>query len=278
MITNKEDFTKKRKTRLELLEDRIIQAENVIEELNKDLKEEGVNEIAKFEKVLEELREMQREIKEKEMNDNPNINEKIEKLQFESLLFINNDKVRIISQNKKLQKEMNAQKEELKKMQEDLMRKQLELEQERKKNNELLEANAVQDDKIKVLKSKAYGFDIAKKFEIHQNKINNDNKHNKIDPNRGKYIEDKNLAYNFWERENIAEMRNPSKLDELSKQKQLWIGNPIGTIEKLMNDIESKNRKNEHTSNNPYGNNRTNNNNSLNSNMRKYSPLILTNK
>jgi hypothetical protein len=131
-----------------------------------------------------------------------------------------------------------------------------------------METNSVLKNKVDDYKSKAYGYDISKKFEIHQNKLNNEKKaNNQIDPNRNKAIEDNVLAYNLWEKQNIASQRNPSKLEDLTRQNQLWIGNSSNNIEKLVYDINSNNLSNMENWNK----------NILHSNMRKYSPYVLNN-
>lgn len=281
MLTNKEDFTKKRKTRLESLEERILTAEKLIEELNKELKDEELNEIAKLVKTLNELREMKQKIIDSEKNDRENIDEEVKRLTSEGLLLINMDKVRIMNENEAMKKNKIQREDYIKKLEEQIMMKNLAIELAKQKENELIEHNSILEDKVKSLKSKAYGYDIAKKFEIHQNKINNDKKlNNQIDPNRHKAVEDDNLAYNLWERENNNHLRNPSKLEDLTKQKQLWIGNSASNIEKLMFDINAKSMKNNNSNiiTSINSGDTKNIDSNLNSNMRKYSPMILNNK
>ena len=275
MITNKDDFTKKRKTRVEVLEERIINAELIIEELNKDLKEEGVKEISKIESVLNELREMKKKIIQIETEDNMIIEQQLLQINEESLLIINKDKIRVVDENEQLKKNKIEQDEFIRKLQEEMLSMKLSLNITRNKENELNEQNSILEEKLKKLKSEAYGFDIAKKFEMHQNKKNNEKKYlGHIDPNRNKAIEDNHLAYNLWERENITNPKYPSKLEDLTKQKGLWIGNSASSIDKLMYDIDYSEKKPE---NNLMGNNNRYQN-SLNTNMRKISPMILSNK
>jgi hypothetical protein len=272
MITNKEDFTKKRKTRLEALEERILNAEKLIEELNKELKEEGKKELTKFEQTLNELRDMKNTILEEQEKSKMNLDSAEKEVLNESMLLINTDKVRIENKNEELLKEKKELTEYIKRLHAEIMKKDLEIQIKKKQENDLLEQNAEQEDKIRVLRSKAYGYDIAKKFEIHQNKLKNEN-----EKKAHKLIEDEKLAYNFWERENMMQMKNPTKLDDLSKNKQLWINNPTSNIEKLMYDIDTnKVKSNSNIIQSPYGNIKSKENN-LGSNMRKYSPMILNN-
>jgi hypothetical protein len=269
MITNKEDFQKHRKTRVELLEERIINAQKLIDEINNELKKEDEPEISRLEKILNEVREMKNSIIQQDQVNRNEINSELEKINKDSLLILNNEKMRIVFQNEKLEKEKKDNQNYIKKLEEELMHRKLEIELYKKKENDLLEQASILDDKLKILRSKAYGYDIAKKFEVHQNKINSE-KSNIIDPNRNKTIEDEVLAFNFWERENLHPIKN-SKLEDLTKQKGMWIGNPGANIEKFIYDTDSNAIKNNHIVNNPYGN-------KIQSNMRKFSPMILNNK
>jgi hypothetical protein len=277
MITNKDDLynIKKRKTRLEALEERIISAEKLIAELNEELQEEGIHEIEKLEKTLQELKEIKQNIIETEEKDQHHVEKELNKISHESLLILNNEKVKIINENEKLKHTHKEREDYIKKLEDEIHRKNLEIEIRKKKESELLETNAVLEDNVKVLKSKAYGYDISKKFEIYQNKIHNEKKvHNQVDPNRNKPIEDDNLAYNLWERESGRNLRMPSKLEDLSKQKQLWIGNSTSNIEKFIYDLDASQKQNY---SNTYNMNNMNNN-QLSTNMRKFSPMIMNTK
>jgi hypothetical protein len=268
MITNKEDFMKKRKTRLEVLEERILNAETIIEELNKELKDEGISEIQKMEKILNELREMKESIIEEEQKNNKEIKTEMNNFNQESLLLMNIEKVKVMNDNEKLKNEMEKFKEIIKNMEKELISKNVDIQKQKQYNDKILDINSEQEQEIKLLKAKAYGYDIAKKYDIYKHKINNENK-NIIDPNKHRLVEDENLAYNFWERENLAQMKNPSKLDDLAKERQLWIANSSKNIDKLVNKTESRDK--DHMYNNPYGNR----NNGISTNMRKVSPMIL---
>jgi chromosome segregation ATPase len=271
MITNKDDFTKKRKTRIEILEERIIAAQNMINELNQELKEEGVKEISKLESVLNDLRLMKEKLIEKEKLDNEILDEELRKMNNDSLLIINNEKVRVVMESEKLKSEKKEKDDQIKKLQEEILKLNLSLKNYKNKEDKLNEDNAVLQEKFKNLESKAYGYDIAKKFEMHQNKLNTQKRYpNIIDPNKYRAIEDDHLANNFWEREKLTSNKSPSKLDDLAKQKGLWIGNSSSNIEKLMNDVNISKRNEVNLNMAKYSD-------SINTNMRKFSPMILNN-
>jgi len=272
MITNKDDFTQKRKTRLEILEERILAAQKLINELNQELKLEGVKEISKLESVLNDLRSMKENIIKKENIDNQILDTELRKINNDSLLLINNEKVRVLTQNEKLKFEKKEKNDQIKKLQDEILKLNLSLKIYKLKEDKLNEDNALLQEKFKNLESKAFGYDIAKKFEIHQNKLNTQKKYpNLVDPNKYRAIEDDQLANNFWEREKLTLNKSPSKLDDMAKQKGLWIGNSSSNIEKLMNDVNIS-KKNE------INLNMAKYSESINTNMRKFSPMILNNR
>ena len=99
----------------------------------------------------------------------------------------------------------------------------------------------------------------------------------------------------YWNKdnENIKEQRS-SALDDLAKQKGLWINNPTKNVIKLVNDIDNtikinKGKDNYNYHNYSYNNNGDNDldrkemngingvNNGINSNLRQYSNLIIKN-
>lgn len=272
MITNKDDFTQKRKTRLEILEERILAAQKMINELNQELKLEGVKEISKLESVLNDLRSMKENIIKKENIDNQILDTELRKINNDSLLLINNEKVRVLTQNEKLKFEKKEKNDQIKKLQDEILKLNLSLKIYKLKEDKLNEDNVLLQEKFKNLESKAFGYDIAKKFEIHQNKLNTQKKYpNLVDPNKYRAIEDDQLANNFWEREKLTLNKSPSKLDDMAKQKGLWIGNSSSNIEKLMNDVNIS-KKNE------INLNMAKYSESINTNMRKFSPMILNNR
>ena len=104
------------------------------------------------------------------------------------------------------------------------------------------------------------------------------------------------MSYNFWEKENINHLKQSTRLDDMVKEKEMWIGNSNLNLEKLKRNVNnySTNNYNDYKSSNPYGNvnsgggyehlNTQNNRSTSNqeppigTNMRKYSPLIINSK
>jgi hypothetical protein len=215
---------------------------------------------------------MKENIIKKENIDNQILDTELRKINNDSLLLINNEKVRVLTQNEKLKFEKKEKNDQIKKLQDEILKLNLSLKIYKLKEDKLNEDNALLQEKFKNLESKAFGYDIAKKFEIHQNKLNTQKKYpNLVDPNKYRAIEDDQLANNFWEREKLTLNKSPSKLDDMAKQKGLWIGNSSSNIDKLMNDVNIS-KKNE------INLNMAKYSESINTNMRKFSPMILNNR
>ena len=105
-------------------------------------------------------------------------------------------------------------------------------------------------------------------MKIYQNKLNNEKTYNSnIDPNRNKTIENENLAFSLWEKQYSQNIKHPTKLDEISKTNGLWIGNSASNIEKFLHEVNSSKNRKENSGNEL-----------INTNMRKYSPMIINNK
>jgi chromosome segregation ATPase len=243
MITNKEEFGIKRKTRLDILEERIITAEKAITQLKENYIKEQQEDITKLSNVVSVLNDMKTELEEIQKLEEEQIDSEITNIKRESLLIINIEKIKIIEEREKLKKELEDYKSNLSKLQSDLNDKECQIEEERQKNKKLEEINSIHSDNINVLKSKAFGYDIAKKYETYKN----DSSAKRQDHNP--------LEYNIWERENPVYIKQMSRLDDLAKEKKLWISNHENSINKLINDIQ-------HSS-------------GIGTNMRKYSPMII---
>ena len=268
MITDNYEFIQQRRTRIEILEEKISNAENMIEELKADFKEEDVFEMKRIQRILSELRDMKKNIIQIEEQDRMNVDSKIIELKDNSLLIINNNKVEIMNENEKLKFIKKENEDSTRILEQDLVKKNLQIELAKKKENELLEQNSILEDQIRVLKSKAYGYDIAKKFEIYQNKIHNERAYNNtIDPNRNKSIENENLAYSIWEKQYSQNIKHPTKLDEIAKTNGLWIENSASNIERFLYEVNSSKQRRENSGNEL-----------INTNMRKYSPMIINKK
>ena len=187
------------------------------------------------------------------------------------------------------QKRFDAQKEIIKKLESKLSSYRQNINELLETNNDIMRINQLQEEHIQKLKSKAYGYDIASKFEAYKTK-------QKTVPEDNKIIENDHMSYNFWEKENINHLKQSTRLDDMVKEKEMWIGNSNLNLEKLKRNVNnySTNNYNDYKSNNPYGNvnsgggyehlNTQNNRSTSNqeppigTNMRKYSPLIINSK
>jgi hypothetical protein len=162
----------------------------------------------------------------------------------------------------------------------------------KKNQNENMVVISTLEDQIRILKSKVFGFDIAKKYEFYKDHTNNRN-------NPISNIRDENLAYAMWEKENYNN-KNVNKLEKIEDEKNLWIRDSKNNIDKLIKDVNSANKvdlnnidnRNSFNNNNNglmnswskknysniYNNNfNSDKNNSLGTHMRNYTPMILQN-
>lgn len=263
MKTNSLDLINKRKTRIEILQDRIKNAEEMINIMKNDLEKREMGETSKIEKALNELREMKQKMTEISTENTNKIDHELTLLKEESLLLVNNTKLRMVDQNKKIIAEKEENESEISKLKQEIIKLKMDLSLSKNKENELMDINGGLLEKINKLESKAYGYDIAKKFEMHQNKKNNEKRYQMSDPNSSKANEDNYLANNFWNRESDSN-KQPSKLDDINKKVGLWVGNSSTNIDKLVSDVENINIR--------YSNNE------LKTGMRKHTSLIFNNK
>jgi hypothetical protein len=158
-------------------------------------------------------------------------------------------------ENDRLKEKIKEQNEYIKKLETELIETRTRM-MNMSKNADLLQGSLVNKEvEVNKLKSKAYGYDINKKLEYQQQRVKPYGSNNYGDDD-----------YGLWENEN-RNNKNNLKLDQLAKEKQLWIGNPSQNIEKLVNDMDKNYQAHEEQIN--YRDN------NINSNLRKYSPLIL---
>lgn len=154
-----------------------------------------------------------------------------------------------------------------------------------RQNNALLEKQSSLQDQISIVQSKAYGFDTAKKFDLYkgnqnrQHNINAYGQHDHNDPLRNKLDTqaENQQGYNFWEKEN--KIGHSTRLDDLGKEKDLWVNQQDKNVHKLVNDID-RTKGNNYVGGNygTYGGTNVNKSVNVNPNsMGKYSNMILNN-
>ena len=136
------------------------------------------------------------------------------------------------------------------------------------------------EDQIRILKSKVFGYDIGKKYEYYKD-------HQDLKVPVGK-IEDENLAFSMWEKENYNSRSKPNKFNQMENEKDMWIKNSQNNIDQLVKNVNNANSFNMRNgsnnndpwitkpNNNPYGNNFKNGQSGL-GNMRRFTPTILNN-
>ena len=132
----------------------------------------------------------------------------------------------------------------VKKLENEIVSQRLSLEDLKKSESEHLLQISTLEDQIRILKSKVFGYDIAKKYEYY--------KEHESANGPSAHIQDENLAYSMWEKENYAERKAPTKLNKLENEKQMWISNPQNNINKLENDVKLANS---YRAGNNFGNN-----------------------
>ena len=144
-----------------------------------------------------------------------------------------------LSKNKLYRKHQNLIKNEeeknkyVKKLENEIVEQRLTSEDLKKAEGEHLLQISTLEDQIRILKTKVFGYDIAKKYEYYkeQESANGPSSH----------IQDENLAYSMWEKENYGERKAPTKLNKLENEKQMWISNPQNNINKLEKDVKLAN-------------------------------------
>jgi len=225
---------------------------------------------------LKEIQKMRNNIAEQSKKDEQNIDATIAKTLPQSLLMVNNEKIRVQNENEKLQQKIREQNEYIRKLEKELIDSRSKM-MGLYKNSDLLQGSLnTKEVEMNKLKAKAYGYDINKKLEYQQQRVK--------PYGASHYVDDDNN--NLWENDN--NLNGNMKLDQLAKERQMWIGNPSLNIDKLINNMDKSHKNhpsNEDASNHHSGHYYNNNNNynnpssnpssNLNSNLRKYSPLIL---
>ena len=279
----------RRKTRAEMLEERIEKANRLISSIQHDLTDENIQEIERLKQMVSEFKEMKKTMEKVQKEELTSLDKETQSFKENAVLEINLDKMRIIMNHEEDQKRFDAQKEIIKKLESKLSSYRQNINELLETNNEIMRINQLQEEHIQKLKSKAYGYDIASKFEAYKTK-------QKTVPEDNKIIENDHMSYNFWEKENINHLKQSTRLDDMVKEKEMWIGNSNLNLEKLKRNVNnySTNNYNDYKSSNPYGNvnsgggyehlntqnNRCTSNQEppIGTNMRKYSPLIINSK
>jgi hypothetical protein len=234
--------------------------------------------------------------------DEGELNKEVASLPKRGLIELSLSKHLLYKKHEKMINSDNEKNNYVKKLENEIVNQRLSLEDLKKAESEHLLQISTLEDQIRILKSKVFGYDIAKKYEYY--------KEHESANGPSAHIQDDNLAFSMWEKENYGEKINPSRLNKLENEKQMWISNAQNNINKLENDVKLANsykggrnfamnndednglwtktpeearNKNKNNGFNNYGNryNRNSGNpqgeNSL-GNMRRITPMIMNNK
>ena len=165
--------------------------------------------------------------------DENELDKEVDLLPKRALIEMSLSKAKLVKQEE-IKKQSEIEKEEyIKKLENEIVNQRLSLEKLTKADGEHLLQISTLQDQIRILKSKTFGYDIAKKYEYY--------KDHETANGPSAHIQDENLAYSMWEKENFAERKAPTKLNKLENEKQMWIRNPQNNINKLENDVNLAN-------------------------------------
>ena len=236
MSTN--DFLS-RKTRAEALNDRINEARTYLNELLPDDSGEqpvssqaAINVITKMENMIAEINELEEVSKKTDSNA---IAKEIESLGNRSIVTMGISKVVICDKNLKMKQELLEKDQYIKRIEEEMLQQRLELESVKKKENEKMVKISTLEDQIRILKSKAFGFDVAKKYEYYKEHSKGGTVSN---------VEDQNLAYAMWEKENYGSRKQPPRLEKLEQSKQMWLKDSKNRVDQIVKEIDNANSYN----------------------------------
>ena len=236
----------------------------------------------KLNNILADFKNIQS--KEKEVNKEA-IKAEVDSLPERSLIELSLAKAKLTEETKKAQEELDKKEESIKSLELQLIAKRDEIERKKQEEQRNLELIQSLQQQVAVLRSKTFGYDISKKYEYYKDKSTKGGPAGKI--------EDENLAFAMWEKENYDNRRsnlNPS-LGQLENSKDMWISgsNKTGKVVRDVDLANSYNNVNAIKSTNNYNNYNNYNanvkkstnqgrNQGIGTNMRKYTPMIFDNK
>ena len=207
--------------------------------INKENLEESSQKGQDIELVSPFVRRMQFIINElNQLKTNSNIDEneldkEVSELPKRGLIELSLSKIKLNRKHEKLINSDKDKNEYVKKLENEIVTQRLSLEELKKAEGEHLLQISTLEDQIRILKSKVFGYDISKKYEYY--------KEHESANGPSAHIQDENLAYSMWEKENYAERKAPTKLNKLENEKQMWIANTQNNINKLENDVKIAN-------------------------------------
>ena len=268
-----DDIFKTRKTRMEVLDDRIREADLFLnsllpkekrEELEKkdeieEEKSENIEKTSKTQKFITKMEKMIEELNKLKNNniESSQIQSEVSKLPQESLIQLSFSKVSIKKEYEKSKKNSTEKDEYIKKLEDEVLKGRIDMEKIKKNESENMSKISTLEDQIRILKSKVFGYDIGKKYEYYKDHQNLNHPISNI--------QDDKLAFSMWEKENYNP-RIPNKLNQMENEKDMWINHSQNNIDKLIKDVNNAN------SYNSFKNSQSNI-----GNMRRFTPTILKN-
>ena len=139
--------------------------------------------------------------------DEGELNKEVASLPKRGLIELSLSKHLLYKKHEKMMNSDNEKNNYVKKLENEIVNQRLSLEDLKKAESEHLLQISTLEDQIRILKSKVFGYDIAKKYEYY--------KEHESANGPSAHIQDDNLAFSMWEKENYGERRAPTKLNKL---------------------------------------------------------------
>ena len=159
------DLLKSRKTRIEVLEERINEASNYV---TSNLNKESENMYKSPKKLFDKMKNMIKELKilqqkEKSINDQE-IQKAVNSLPERSLIELSLSKIKLNDNYNKAQEYLTLKEESIKNLELELIRQREELEKQKKEDEKNKKLIQNLEQQVVVLRSKSFGYDISKKY------------------------------------------------------------------------------------------------------------------
>ena len=221
---------------LKTLEQKLIPSEenNVEETQSNQLNTQDIEVNSPFIKRMQFILNELTQLKDRSAVDEGTLDQEVANLPRNGLIVLSLSKNKLKKQHQKLFESQQEKNDYIKKLENEIVNQRISLEEIKKAENEHLLKISAYEDQIRILKSKVFGYDISKKYEFFKEQQNSNS-------NQNAHIQDENLAFSMWEKENYGERKAPSSLNKLENEKQMWISNAQNNINKLENDVNLAN-------------------------------------
>jgi len=221
---------------LKTLEQKIIPSEeNYVEETQSNqLNTQDIEVNSPFIKRMQFILNELNQLKDRSAVDEGALDQEVANLPRDGLITLSLSKNKLKKKHEILLNSQQEKNDYIKKLENEIVKQRISLEEIKKAENEHLLKISAYEDQIRVLKSKVFGYDISKKYEFFKEQQNSNS-------NQNAHIQDENLAFSMWEKENYGERKAPSSLNKLENEKQMWISNAQNNINKLENDVNLAN-------------------------------------